>query len=455
MNLSLHDPQFITAEYPTTLTMTLSYGHSTSLSISPCGHYIASGLVDGTILVVDTWTNNVTCVLREHSMPIVGLKWVYKEEDGDRDHCDGDVVGLLAWSRDWKVSLHGLQRNELKLLKLYWSHVFTGGVWSCCIISRGRLDGDCWIDWKLAVCSSNDGMLIVDGIRDGSGVVTKSFEYDTKESEEGGDDVDYGITLCVQSLFGGKYVISGTSKGWLHIIEVEGVRIMRSEKVCNGNIKGLSVVQKGIKDADVTIPVSRLIVNASDRILRQYDIGNWDSSINDVDNWSFDIEQKYQDVVNRIQWNTVTFSPTGEFVVASTQGGSGVAHDVYVWECSMGTLVQILEGAHEELYDVSWGLRSTNGCVCCVAANGVDTGTLYMWGVRSREKWSALAPDFEEIEQNIEYVEMEDEFDQVEEEGELDAEREIVYHVDVVTKEDTDARGMKVITGCVIDTIIE
>lgn len=46
-----------------------------------------------------------------------------------------------------------------------------------------------------------------------------------------------------------------------------------------------------------------------------------------------------------------------------------------------------------------------------VAACGLETGRIYLWSIITPQKWSALAPDFAEVEENVEYVEREDEFD--------------------------------------------
>jgi len=36
---------------------------------------------------------------------------------------------------------------------------------------------------------------------------------------------------------------------------------------------------------------------------------------------------------------------------------------------------------------------------------------VYMWSIITPQRWSALAPDFAEVEENVEYIEREDEFD--------------------------------------------
>jgi len=46
-----------------------------------------------------------------------------------------------------------------------------------------------------------------------------------------------------------------------------------------------------------------------------------------------------------------------------------------------------------------------------VAATGVESGRIYIWSIHTPQRWSALAPDFLEVEENVEYIEQEDEFD--------------------------------------------
>lgn len=46
-----------------------------------------------------------------------------------------------------------------------------------------------------------------------------------------------------------------------------------------------------------------------------------------------------------------------------------------------------------------------------VGACGLETGRVYLWSIVTPQRWSALAPDFAEVEENVEYIEREDEFD--------------------------------------------
>jgi COMPASS component SWD1 len=41
----------------------------------------------------------------------------------------------------------------------------------------------------------------------------------------------------------------------------------------------------------------------------------------------------------------------------------------------------------------------------------VDSGRIWLWSILQPQRWSALAPDFVEVEENVEYIEREDEFD--------------------------------------------
>lgn len=165
-------------------------------------------------------------------------------------------------------------------------------------------------------------------------------------------------------------------------------------RLCNGVVILLRLASNG-RD---------LLVNSSDRVIRTVLMPDLSQLGIDLEPSSIklQVEHKFQDVVNRLSWNHVTFSSTGEFVTATTF----MNPDIYVWERSHGSLVKILEGPREELGVVEWHPSRP-----MVVACGLETGCIYTWSIVSPQKWSALAPDFGEVEENVEYMEAEDEFD--------------------------------------------
>lgn len=143
-------------------------------------------------------------------------------------------------------------------------------------------------------------------------------------------------TTCV-TIFNsvGTHVIAGTSKGWLNIIDLESCLVIHSTRLCTGLIILLRLSASG-RD---------MVCNASDRVIRTIPVPNLLYEEDNFENIKIEVEHKFQDVVNRLSWNHVAFSSTGEYVAATTY----MNHDIYVWERGHGSLVKILEGPKEEL----------------------------------------------------------------------------------------------------------
>ena len=227
----------------------------------------------------------------------------------------------------------------------------------------------------------------------------------------------------------GDNIIAGTSKGKLNIIDARSLEIIYSEKICGGVITTMRITGSG----------RELLVNSQDRIIRTFRIPNLSVDDLDPDTIQVPLEHKFQDVVNKLSWNHVTFSATGEYVAASTYNN----HELYVWERNHGSLVCMLKDPKEEQGVIEW-----HPTRALLAACGLETGRIYIWSVVSPQKWSALAPDFAEVEENVEYIEREDEFDIYGQEEihrrRLDAEDE---DVDVLTldptKFDDDVDGFR------------
>lgn len=431
MNLSLQDPLVITADYPSSLTTSLSYGQATTLSVSRCGHYIASGLINGLIIIIDSWTHNISAILRGHSKGVANLKWVY----------NGQEVGLISRSSSWQVIHWKLQNGKFELFQEY---KFVGGVGYC--------------DWFI---SGNEVWLMVAKV-DGQIVLvdpqSRMVDIDLSTTEGANE----GTCQCFSIVMNGKYAILGTSKGWIQILDISERKIVKSFKISPSNIKNIDIVIQAHYEGDGSLEygeelcsLSRMVVNSSDKVLRQYVITNW-STETPIEEWSLDLEHKYQDVVNQVQWNNIKLGTSGEYLCASTKSHGGSSHEIFVWETSMGSLVQILEGSQEELYSVDWCGRK-----CEIVATGFDTGTLYFWGIQIEPKWSALAPDFEEIEQNIDYIEQEDEFDflggetetgdNTDDKSAFENDNNNNKYVDVFKRENKDARGFPIIDNVKVD----
>ena len=119
---------------------------------------------------------------------------------------------------------------------------------------------------------------------------------------------------------------------------------------------------------------------------------------------------KFQDLVNRLRWNDCAFSHTSttagggntrnvDYVTASTF----MKRDIYIWELTSNSLLRILENAVEPSA-VEW--HPSKPLLACISVEGI----ISIWGIDPPQKWSALAPDFTEVTENVEYVEREDEF---------------------------------------------
>lgn len=190
----------------------------------------------------------------------------------------------------------------------------------------------------------------------------------------------------------GDHILAGTNKGRFNIIDVKTREIIFSVRICGAVITTLRLSGSG----------KELLVNAQDRIIRTFHLPNLSAENLDPDTIQLPLEHKFQDVVNRLSWNHVTFSATAEYVSASTYNN----HELYIWERGHGSLVRMLEGPKEEQGVIEWHPHKA-----MLAACGLETGRIYIWSVTSPQKWSALAPDFVEVEENVEYIEKEDEFD--------------------------------------------
>lgn len=217
-------------------------------------------------------------------------------------------------------------------------------------------------------------------------------ETDAALKEKQAKEDARNMTTAIIYSAGGDHILAGTNKGRLNIIDAKTREIIYTEKICSGIVTTLRLSESG----------KEMLVNSQDRIIRTFHVPNLSAPDLDPDTIQIPLEHKFQDVVNRLSWNHVAFSSTGEYVAASTYNN----HELYIWERGHGSLVRMLEGPKEEQGVIEWHPHKA-----MLAACGLETGRINIWSVTSPQKWSALAPDFAEVEENVEYVEKEDEFD--------------------------------------------
>ncbi|OJJ45619.1 hypothetical protein ASPZODRAFT_2108382 [Penicilliopsis zonata CBS 506.65] len=413
MNLSLIDPFVLAQDYPDSLTGKLRDGHATCLRFNRKGDYLASGRADGTVVIFDLETNGVARKLRGHTRQIQSLSW---SRDGRY---------LLSSSQDWKCILWDLKDGSRVRIVRFEAPVYIAELHPfnhLLFVASLFEDQPVLVDIstpkavKRILPSAPLRAPIPNGEEVDPAVAAKQAAQDAKHS------------TCVTVFTAlGNHIIAGTSKGWINLIETQTCQTIHSARLCNGVVILLRLAGNG---RDV-------LVNSSDRVIRTLlmpDLSQLGVGL-DASEIKISVEHKFQDVVNRLSWNHVAFSSTGEFVTATTY----MNPDIYVWERSHGSLVKILEGPREELGVVEWHPSRP-----LVVACGLESGCIYTWSIVSPQKWSALAPDFGEVEENVEYAEREDEFDvhPAEEihQRRLDAEDEIpdVLTIEPVKGETTD-----------------
>lgn len=141
------------------------------------------------------------------------------------------------------------------------------------------------------------------------------------------------------------------------------------------------------------------LTNSADRVVRVFHLrevllrGKQTGSIEPI--------QKLQDMVNKIAWKTCCLSGDGQFVCS----GTTKQNSLYIHEQKSGSLVKILNGTKgEQLMDAQW--HPARPLIC-----SVSHGTVSIWAQSHVENWSAFAPDFKELDENVEYEERESEFD--------------------------------------------
>ncbi|CAD7005895.1 unnamed protein product [Ceratitis capitata] len=181
----------------------------------------------------------------------------------------------------------------------------------------------------------------------------------------------------------GKHIYTGNAKGKILVLNAETLEIVASFRIIVGSSSATAV-----KSIEFARRGDAFLINTSDRVIRVYDSKEIIALGKDGEPEPI---QKLQDLVNKTTWKKCCFSGDGEYICA----GSARQHALYIWEKSIGNLVKILHAS-------------------------ISSGLVSIWAQNQVENWSAFAPDFKELDENVEYEERESEFDITDEDKSVD-----------------------------------
>ena len=195
----------------------------------------------------------------------------------------------------------------------------------------------------------------------------------------------------------GDFIYTGNGKGKVSVFRTSDKSLVTSFKVANGNSSS-----SAIRQIEFARRGTSFLVSTADRIIRLYDTVDVLPASNGLSRLGEpEPLQRLQDLVNRTLWKKCCFSGDGEYICA----GSSRSYSLYIWEKNVGNLVKILHGTKGEmLLDVVW--HPVRPLIA-----SVSSGVVSIWSQNQVENWSAFAPDFKELDENVEYEERESEFD--------------------------------------------
>jgi COMPASS component SWD1 len=325
------------------------------------------------VVIFDIETNGVARKLRGHTRQVQSLSW----STNDRY--------LLSAGQDWKCVLWDLKDGSRLRTVRFEAAIFIADLHPK---NHNLFVAALFEDQPVLVDISSEipvKYTLPTALR------RPQLEHEDTTEKQASKEIKQTTTVTIFTP-SGNHIISGTNKGWLNIINTASHEMQHSTRITNNIIVYIRLATSG----------RNVVINSSDRIVRTMHLPDLTDPKLDFETLRLEIEHKFQDLVQKLSWNHVSFSPTGEYVIASTW----MNHNIYLWERGQGSLVKILEGTKEELSAVEWHPFRP-----FVASVGVDTGRIWLWSILQPQRWSALAPDFVEVEENHEYIEHEDEFD--------------------------------------------
>ncbi|XP_075253983.1 retinoblastoma-binding protein 5 homolog [Convolutriloba macropyga] len=325
------------------------------------GTLFAVGCNDGRVIIWDFLTRGISKIIQSHVQPMSSISW---SRDGRR---------ILTAASDMNVAIHDVLTGECEHKYRFPSIVITA--------QFHPRDAE-----RFLVCPMKHSAVLV----------SVSGKHSTLPLDTDTNSIGAEPNVCAIFDRRGAYIITGNSKGKVLVIKTDDLQIAASFKISASSSQGIKQIVFARSGSD-------FIVSSGDRIIRVYNLEEvLQCGITGNGNAEPEPIQKLQDMVNRTAWKKVAFSGDAQFIVAASMR----QHALYIWEkAGSGSLVKVLYGARGELVlDVAW--HPIRPIIASISA-----GIVSIWAQAQVENWSAFAPDFKELEENVEYEERESEFD--------------------------------------------
>ncbi|XP_058118734.1 retinoblastoma-binding protein 5 homolog [Anopheles ziemanni] len=345
------------------------------------GTLLAVGCNDGRVVIWDFLTRGIAKIISAHVHPVCSLCW---SRNGHK---------LLSASTDNNVCIWDVLSGDCEQKYRFPSPIL-----------------------KVQFHPRNDDKFLVCPMRYAAILVDVGGKHECLPLDNDGD-------LNIVAAFDrrGEHIYTGNAKGKILVLNANTLEIVASFKIVLGSssvtaVKSIEFARRG----------EAFLVNTSDRVIRVYDSKEVVTCGKDGEPEPI---QKLQDLVNKTTWKKCCFSGDGEYICA----GSARQHALYIWEKSIGNLVKILHGTKGELLlDVVW--HPVRPII-----TSISSGLVSIWAQNQVENWSAFAPDFKELDENVEYEERESEFDITDEDKSVDlaaeSKQDEEVEVDVVSAE--------------------
>uniref|UniRef100_A0A914WLZ3 Retinoblastoma binding protein 5 n=1 Tax=Plectus sambesii TaxID=2011161 RepID=A0A914WLZ3_9BILA len=327
-------------------------GNAICCKFNRWGSLLAAGCNDGRVVIFDFITRGIAKVITAHVQPVSSLSW---SRNGRK---------LLTASNDSTVAMWNVLTGDM-ISRYRFPALVT-------YVQFRPRDEKCFL-----VCTMKSAAVLVDS--------------NTGNHRAIPSDDEAGPDLNVVAVFDrrGQYVLTGNGKGKIAVFDADTLEcVTYFRQPSNHPVKTLTIARRG----------QHFVTNSGDRVIRVYDLRE---VLLRAKNSTMEPVQKLQDMVNKTSWKTCCMSGDGDYICA----GSAKSHALYIWEKNSGSLVKILHGTKGEmLLDVQW--HPCRPLIC-----SVSNGIVSVWAQSHVENWSAFAPDFKELDENVKYEERESEFD--------------------------------------------